>query len=150
MTPHRLKLRVNEKPLLLSGIISAKKWIACCWKTPHVLSARQWLSAYKEIAQTEAWCRHARAHNISYWSQLLQKIQYAPFMSTSLMHAGELAWMSDMNKLFFVKYPIGICCHILFFLLPTPFFLFYFFCSRCILCNLTGESSTLFWAHDLG
>lgn len=71
-----LKLTINNSRLLLAGLTAAKRMIACCWKPPHTLSIKEWLSSYKDIAQLElttAQLHSAKIQNISCWSNLVNK-----------------------------------------------------------------------------
>ena len=72
-----IKLSINDRRILLAGLTAAKKLIVCRWKPPHLLSVKEWLRSYREIAQLElstSRLRHVNSENILYWTNLLGKI----------------------------------------------------------------------------
>ena len=72
-----IKLSINDRRILLAGLTAAKKLIVCRWKPPHLLSVKEWLRSYREIAQLElstSRLRHVNSENILYWTNLLEKI----------------------------------------------------------------------------
>lgn len=63
-----LNLTINNRRLLLAGLTAAKRMIACRWKPPHILSTKEWLSSYKDVAPLElttARLHSAKTQNIN-------------------------------------------------------------------------------------
>ena len=74
----QLKLTKSSKRVFLAGLTAAKKMIATRWKPPHILSRRQWLLNFIDVALLEL--STARVHGAKeevslYWARTVEALK---------------------------------------------------------------------------